>query len=475
MSTTSNDLPLIGAPHASVEERTAAGRAARQAVPRSTLAVWDPSLRTHDPIELLKQQAATRVPELVPIRHGRMSASPFTNYRGAALMMAADLAATPHTGLDVQLCGDAHLSNFGGFASPERKLVFDLNDFDETLPGPFEWDMKRLVASLDVAARDRGIAAPDRSHIVVEAARAYREAMYGFAEMRDLEVWYSSESVEEAFDEIRSQALPRAVKQTEKFLAKAHTKDQMRAAGKLTREVDGRLEFIHDPPLLVPVSDLVGHGEAAQYIGTIRDSLDLYHESLNDDRRHLLRNYEFQDLARKVVGVGSVGTRAWVVLFVGRDLGDPLILQVKEAQGSVLEGFLPRSRYATHGERVVQGQRLTQASSDILLGWMQAVGIDGTQRDFFVRQLWDWKASVPIEAMMAPGLAVYGRMCARTLARAHARSGDRIAIASYLGPGTVFDRSMSTFAAAYADQNDRDHAELMAAIADGRIEAEVGI
>jgi uncharacterized protein (DUF2252 family) len=476
MSTTANaTVPAIGGLHRSVDERIAIGKAARKAVPRSAHGAWDPAQRTHDPIALLQQQAEARVPELVPIRHGRMSASAFANYRGAALMMAADLATTPSTGLDVQLCGDAHLSNFGGFASPERKLVFDLNDFDETLPGPFEWDVKRLVASIDVAARANGYDEELRRDMVLGAARAYREAMAQFAAMRDLEVWYSSLDVEAVLATMQDQADAAQRKRAKKGLAKAHGKDQLRAAAKLTQVVDGRLRFISDPPLLIPVGDLFGTEIGEELEAAVRGSLESYQHSLNADRRHLLSRYRFMDLARKVVGVGSVGTRAWVALFVGRDDDDPLVLQVKEAQASVLEQFLPASQYETHGQRVVEGQRLMQAASDILLGWQQTDGIDGIRRDYFMRQLWDWKASVEVGLLEPPMLARYGQLCGWTLARAHARSGDRIAIAAYLGNGSSFDGAMASFAAAYADQNDRDHAELVAAIADGRLAAEVGI
>jgi uncharacterized protein (DUF2252 family) len=473
-STTAHDL-IHGVAHRTVDERIAIGKAARKAVSRSSHGEWSEAQRTHDPIDLLRQQAETRVPELVPIRHGRMSASAFANYRGAALMMAADLATMPTSGLEVQLCGDAHLSNFGGFASPERKLVFDLNDFDETLPGPFEWDVKRLVASIDVAARANGFDAALRKDMVLGAARSYREAMAHFAALRDLEVWYSSLDVESALASLQAQADAAQRKRAKKGLAKAHRKDQLRAAAKLTHVVDGRLQFVSDPPLLVPVGDLFGTELGEELEHAVRGSLASYQHSLNADRRHLLSRYRFVDLARKVVGVGSVGTRAWVALFVGRDDGDPLVLQVKEAQPSVLEQFLPPSIYETHGERVVEGQRLMQAASDILLGWQQTDGIDGIRRDYFMRQLWDWKASVEVELLEPPMLARYGELCAWALARAHARSGDRIAIAAYLGNGSTFDVAMAAFAAAYADQNDRDHEALVAAIADGRLPAEMGI
>ncbi len=475
MPTSADNLPHFGAPHPTVEERIATGKAARKIVPRSAHAEWSEDRRTHDPVALLQQQAETRVPDLVPIRHGRMSVSAFANYRGAALMMAADLAALPNSGLTVQLCGDAHLSNFGGFASPERKLVFDLNDFDETLPGPFEWDVKRLVASIEVAARANGFDDATRSDMVLAAGRAYREAMAQFAAMRDLEVWYSSLDVESFLGTMQAQADAAQRKRARKGLAKAHGKNQLRAAAKLTTVVDGRLQFIDDPPLIVSAGKLFGTELGKDLEAAVRGSLDSYHESLNADRRHLLDKYQFMDLARKVVGVGSVGTRAWIALFIGRDEDDPLVLQVKEAQASVLEQFLPASEYPTHGQRVVEGQRLMQASSDILLGWQQTDGIDGIRRDYFMRQLWDWKASVEIELLEPPMLARYGELCAWTLARAHARSGDRVAIAAYLGNGVVFDQAIASFAAAYADQNDRDHATLLAAIADGRLEAETGI
>ncbi|MCU1372577.1 MAG: hypothetical protein JWO77_3771 [Ilumatobacteraceae bacterium] len=475
MPTSADNAPNLGGNLVTVEDHVAVGKAVRKAVPRSSLGHWSQAQRTHDPVTLLEQQAETRVPDLVPIRHGRMSVSAFANFRGAALMMAADLATTPNTGLTVQLCGDAHLSNFGGFASPERKLVFDLNDFDETLPGPFEWDVKRLVASIDVAGRSNGLEEETRRDMVLGAARSYREAMAQFAAMRDLEVWYSSLDVEAVLGTMQAQADAAQRKRAKKGLAKAHGKDQLRAAAKLTELVDGHLRFIDNPPLLVSAGKLFGAEAGANLEDAVRGSLDSYRESLNADRRHLLGRYRFMDLARKVVGVGSVGTRAWVALFVGRDDDDPLVLQVKEAQRSVLEEFLPASVYATHGQRVVEGQRLMQASSDILLGWQQTDGIDGVRRDYFMRQLWDWKASVEVELLEAPMLARYGELCAWTLARAHARSGDRVAIAAYLGTGGSFDKAMAAFAGAYADQNDRDHAALVAAIADGRLQAQMGI
>ena len=462
---------------ATVAERADAGRAARRRVARSALGTWDPAARTHDPVDTLALQATSRVPELVPIRHGRMAASPFAHFRGAALAMALDLATRPSTGLTVQLCGDAHLSNFGGFASPERSLVFDLNDFDETLPGPFEWDVARLAASMVVAARDRGFDAAVARTAVLDTVAMYRTAMHEFAAQRDLEVWYATLDVEALAARLADSLSAKARKRSERTIAKARAKDQLRAAAKLTEVVDGELRFRSDPPLLVPMSELAADAgvPAERVVETITESLESYRSTLQPDRVHLLDGYHLRDVARKVVGVGSVGTRAWVVLLTGRDDADPLVIQVKEAQASVLEAVLPRSVYDNHGQRVVEGQRLLQASSDILLGWKGTVGLDGYDRDFYMRQLWDWKASAAVESMEPGTLQTYGRACGWTLARAHARSGDRIAIAAYLGTGTRFDEAMARWASAYADQNDRDHAALVAAIEDGRLSATFGV
>jgi uncharacterized protein (DUF2252 family) len=455
-------------------ESAARGKTARAEVPRDSHALFDPPPDRPDPISLLVEQGESRVPELVPVRYGRMMVSPFTFFRGAALPMASDLAATPVSGLAVQACGDAHLSNFGLFGSAERRLVFDVNDFDETLPGPWEWDVKRLAASLEVAARGNGFAAKQRREIVAAAVARYRQAMRSFAGMTNLQVWYAHMDMDQMRAEFDAQLLPRQRKVVDKGLAKARTRDSMEELAKLTRVIDGQTRIIADPPLLVPMEDLIPKqtDRAAmeqQFIGLIAK----YRRTLETDRRFLLDQFRFTDLARKVVGVGSVGTRCWIVLMIGRDDADPLFLQVKEAEASVLSRFVGASKYANQGQRVVAGQRLMQASSDIFLGWQRVeAGLDGRQRDFYVRQLRDWKFSLDIEAMIPRGMRMYGEMCGWTLARAHARSGDRIAIAAYLGGSDVFDRAITEFAAAYADQNERDHKSLLAAVASGRITAE---
>lgn len=464
-------------PHLTVAQRVARGKAARQEVPRALHAVFEPSPHRIDAVELLERQAATRVPELVPIRYGRMLVSPFTFYRGAAKIMAQDLAATPRSGLTVQCCGDAHLSNFGVFASAERRLMFDINDFDETLPGPWEWDVKRLTVSMLIAARDNGYRPKDQHRIVLETVAQYRIAMREFAAMKNLEVWYARLEIEELLKERGSQLQPRAVKRTEKALAKARTRDSMSAFAKLTHVTDGTARIVDQSPLIVPVDVLVPQQDREMVFGQLRSLVRLYRDSLEHDRRVLLEEFELVDLARKVVGVGSVGTRAWIGLFLGRDSGDPLFLQMKEAEASVLEQPLGRSVYTNHGHRVVTGQRLMQASSDILLGWLRVpkAPLDGKRRDFYVRQLKDWKGSVEIDQMVPDGMAVYGRLCGWTLARAHARSGDRIAIASYLGSGTSFDRAILEFSQAYAEQNERDYAGLAAAAKAGEIEVQTGL
>ncbi|HEY4779329.1 MAG TPA: DUF2252 domain-containing protein [Solirubrobacterales bacterium] len=452
-------------------ERAAAGRAARSQVRRSSHAAWEPAAGRADPVATLEQQARSRVPELVPIRYGRMSASPFAFFRGAAAVMAADLAATPVSGLRVQACGDAHLSNFGAFAAPDRRLVFDLNDFDESLPGPWEWDVKRLAASFAIAGRENGLKRKERATSLLTAGRSYREAMRTFASQTNLDVWYSRLDVESVLGEVEAEE-PDAVKRVRKGVAKARTKDSLRALEKLTHRVDGELRIVSEPPLIVPVEELMPPGETRDLRETFVHLLDAYRESLPADRQHLLDGYRFRHIARKVVGVGSVGTRAWVVLLTGADDSDPLFLQAKEAEASVLEPYAGASRFRNHGRRVVEGQRLMQAASDIFLGWCPAVGFDGRNRDFYVRQLWDWKRSVEVERLSPRGLEVYARMCGWTLARAHARSGDRIAIAAYLGGGDAFDRAIAEFSESYADQSERDHAALVAAIDDGRIESQ---
>jgi uncharacterized protein (DUF2252 family) len=404
-----------------------------------------------------------------------MAASPFAFFRGAAYVMASDLAQTPRSGIPVQLCGDAHLSNFGGFASPERDLVFDLNDFDETLPGPWEWDVERLVASIEVAGRQNGYADDVRRRIVRDAAAEYRHAMHRFAQMGILDVWYSRLDQSALLHAFSASAKRRQLKRLDKSVAKARTKDSSRAFTKLATEENGSVRIASDPPLIVPIDDLLPGAQAAELQRDMRSLLDAYRDSLSDDRAHLLERYGYADLARKVVGVGSVGTRAWVILMLGRDSGDPLFLQAKEAEASVLETFAGKSTYQNHGRRVVEGQRLMQAASDIFLGWLRATGIDGQQRDFYVRQLWDWKVSAEVETMVPRGLGIYTRMCGWTLARAHACSGDAIAIAAYLGANDTFDQAIASFAATYADQNELDHRALLAAIDSGRVAAETGL
>jgi uncharacterized protein (DUF2252 family) len=463
-------------PHLSVSERVARGKAARAEVPRSSHAVFEPSPTRTDPVELLERQAQTRVPELVPIRYGRMLVSPFTFYRGAALIMAEDLASTPRSGLTVQCCGDAHLSNFGVFASPERRLIFDLNDFDETLPGPWEWDIKRLAASMLIGAIDNDFAVKDQERIVLDAVGAYRSWIRQFAGMTNLEVWYSRLDVDDAVKQYSSQFKPRQVGQAQKQFDKARTRDSMSAFNKLTEVVDGKVRIVDQSPLIVPIAKLVAEGESDAIFESLKELVGDYRDTLEFDRRVLLEQFELIDFARKVVGVGSVGTRAWIALLVGHDGRDPLFLQVKEAEASALEAFLGPSGFHNHGERVVTGQRLMQAASDIFLGWVRVEsGLDGKRRDFYVRQLKDWKGSAVIEQMVPDGMAAYGRMCGGTLARAHARSGDRIAIASYLGGGDVFDRAILDFAKAYTEQNQRDFDELTEAVKSGRIVAETGV
>ncbi|MGE3289271.1 MAG: DUF2252 domain-containing protein [Pseudonocardia sp.] len=455
-------------------DRVARGEDARAAAPLESHADFTPDT-SRDPVGLLLEQAASRVPELVPIRHGRMLVSPFTFFRGAALPMAADLAATPTSGLRVQLCGDAHLSNFGAFASPARRLVFDVNDFDETLPGPFEWDVKRLAASLAVAGRDNGFGRKDRRAIVRSAVEAYRTAMGSFAQQHFMDVWYAHLDVEDTVSGLRSQLKSKQIKATEKMVAKAHTRDSMQALSKLTEVVDGRRRIISEPPLIEPVEDVFAGMQVAAVYELLGTMLGKYRRSLQSDRKHLLEHFAVVQAARKVVGVGSVGTRAWIVLMDGADGTEPLFLQAKEAQTSVLAAYCGSSQYHNEGERVVAGQRLMQAESDILLGWTHTTGPDGVDRDFYVRQLKDWKFSVPIEQLRPSGMQEYGRLCGWTLARAHARSGDRIAMAAYLGGSDEFDQAIAVFAETYADQNERDYAAFQAAVTDGRVEASTEI
>jgi uncharacterized protein (DUF2252 family) len=462
--------------HLTTAERTAAGRAARKEVPRSRHGALELPAGRPDPVALLERQAESRVPELVPIRYGRMLVSPFAFYRGAAAIMASDLAAGPRTSLQAQLCGDAHLSNFGVFGSPERRLVFDINDFDETLPGPWEWDVKRLAVSLEVAGRDNGFRASDRREVVRRGVWEYRTAMRMFAGMRNLEVWYASLDVDSRLSELRSVATRKQLRRTEQTLDKARTRDSMSAFSKLTHMVDGEPRIIPDPPLIEPIEDLAHGVEAERLTATLHAVLRAYRGTLESDRRHLLEDYRLVQVARKVVGVGSVGTRAWIALLLGRDEVDPLFLQIKEAQPSVLEEHVGKSAFRNCGERVVAGQRLMQATSDIFLGWTRNQGgFDGVRREFYGRQLKDWKGSAAIEKMVPKGMMIYAGLCGWTLARAHARSGDRVAIAAYLGGGDVFDRAICDFADAYADLNERDYKALAAAVDSGRIVAEKGL
>jgi uncharacterized protein (DUF2252 family) len=469
-------------PHLTKSERKEKGKQARAKVPRSSHAAFEPRPDRPDPVALLESQATTRVPELVPIRYGRMLVSPFTFYRGAALIMASDLSTTPVSGLTAQICGDAHLSNFGVFASPERSMVFDCNDFDETLPGPWEWDVKRLAASIVICARELGFSVAVRGEAVTSLGQVYRDSMRTMAEMKNLDVWYSHVDIEQVVALLESQATAtgskseaRMAKNANKIIAKAHTKDSMKALDKLTTVQDGTRRIISDPPLVVPVDELYPGLEEESMIELFQGLVRRYRSSLTSDRRHLLEQYKFVEMARKVVGVGSVGTRAWILMMQGPSEDDVLFLQAKEAEASVLERFTKKSSYGNHGARVVAGQRLMQAASDIFLGWQRTVGLDGVSRDFYVRQLQDWKGSVDTEHVAAPGLKAYAELCAHTLARAHARSGDRVAMAAYLGTSDTFERALTKFAESYADQNQLDYEAFAAACKSGRLHAEVGL
>src|SRR3954470_2978380 len=458
-----------------VAERARRGKAALRVSPRSSHGEWAPAAEREDPIAILEAQATTRIEDLVPIRYGRMLASPFAFYRGAAAIMAADLAGTPDAGFTAQLCGDAHLSNFGIYAAPDRRMVFDLNDFDETHFGPWEWDVKRLVASLEIAARDKGFKARQRQAVVSAGAAEYRRAMRSFAGMGNLEVWYARLDVERVLGELQAQVDANTLRQVRQNTAKARAKTSERALAKLTTKVDGELRFVSAPPLIVRMEDFLDDESREDVPERIRNLLAGYRRSLAPEMARLIGDFRWVDMARKVVGVGSVGTRAWIILLEGRDQDDPLVLQAKEAQASVLEAHVGPSQYESHGERVVHGQRLMQAASDVLLGWQTAIGIDGKERDFYVRQLWDGKGSAMIETMPAQNMAMYAGLCGWTLARAHARSGDRVAIASYLGTGDSFDRAMVRFAEAYAEQNEADHRALERAVDAGRLEAVTGL
>jgi uncharacterized protein (DUF2252 family) len=458
--------------HASVGDRRDFGRARRSVISRAALGSFAPAQQRPDPVALLESQGRSRIAELLPIRYGRMLASPFAFYRGAALIMAADLAAAEHTGLNVQLCGDAHLSNFGLFASPERNLVFDINDFDETLPGPWEWDVKRLLTSLAIASRDKGFGQADRAQVVRTAARAYRERMAGLAGMRELDVWYSATEINQELEARVDTKYARAIRRT---AAKARTRDNLQALSKLTETREGQRRIASDPPLLIPIGELVGQQQAAQHERDMSALIDAYRDSLDPSRYALVSRFRYAGMARKVVGIGSVGARAWVVLMLGRDDNDPLLMQVKEAQPSVFEQFLGSSGYSNNGQRVVIGQRLMQATSDVMLGWLHCVGPDGHEGDYYVRQLRDWKQTPSIDSNAPHLLADYARSCGEVLARAHARSGDRVAIAAYLGRGEAADIALSGFAEAYADQNENDYVALQRAVVSGRIVADTSL
>ena len=446
-------------------------------MPRESHAALDLPFDRPDPVDLLQMQATTRLPDLVPVRYGRMLASPFAYFRGAALPMASDLAAGPVTGLTVQACGDAHLSNFGAYGSPERRLVFDINDFDETLPGPWEWDVKRLAASAEIAGRDNGFPAKQRRKLVLATVRSYREAMRSFSRMTSQQVWYARLDIEDVLAERGDNVGARMRKALDAGMAKARSRDSMQAVAKLTTVVDGRRRIISDPPLVVPVSELADTEEGgAAFLSLISGLLSEYRQTLYEDTAELLGRYQLADMARKVVGVGSVGTRCWIVLMLGASHADPLFLQVKESEDSVLSKFVGASSFDNQGQRVVVGQRLTQASSDVFLGWVRVPrGIDGRRHDYYVRQLRDWKMSADIQGMQAGWMRRYLGFCGWTLARAHARTGDRFAMSGYLGSSDVFDEAIADFAAAYAEQNERDYADLAKAAKSGRITAETGV
>jgi uncharacterized protein (DUF2252 family) len=451
------------------------GRAARAGVPRSAHGEWSAAPDRPDPVALLQAQAASRVQQLVPIRYGRMLVSPFTFYRGAAAVMASDLASTPRSGIVVQACGDAHISNFGGFAAPDRRLIFGPNDFDETLPGPWEWDVKRLAASVEIAGRDDQLPARRRARIVRSCVREYREGMRAFARESHLDVWYERLNASELVDRFGGKLGAKGRIVFAKPFAKARRKTSLRAVAKLTERAGGDLRFRHVPPLLVPLRHMPRLPDDREESEYVRELLSEYEASLGSDHRYLFGTYRFVDMARKVVGVGSVGTRAWVFLLAGRDGKDPLVLQAKEAQRSVLEPYLGRSEFDNSGERVVRGQQISQAVSDVFLGWQRSEGLEGDEHDFYVRQLWDWKASADLSTLSESGLHAYSRACGWSLARAHARSGDRLAIAAYLGAGSNFEDAIARFCAAYADQNERDYERLADAVAAGEVTAELGV
>jgi uncharacterized protein (DUF2252 family) len=466
--------------HLSVEERKRRGKSARLQAPRSSHAAYVPAAGRFDPVELLADQGASRVPELVPIRYGRMLSSPFAFYRGAAVIMASDLAATPNSGVTVQLCGDAHLSNFGMFGTPERQMIFDINDFDETLPGPWEWDIKRLAVSFEVLGRYHGFSRGDRRDIVMAGVRAYRGHIRKAATMGTMEAWSEHLEVGQLLDQVMSEARQGGLKkkearEVERQVAKARTRDSFRVATRRTGKVGDELRFVADPPLIVPIEDLVSPETPwPRTEGLIKELLASYRRTLGVEH-HPLEEFRYLHAARKIVGVGSVGTRCYILLLIGRDESDPLILQVKEATPSVLESFTNKSEYTHHGQRVVAGQRLMQGATDVFLGWQRIKGIDGETRDYYLRQLHDWKGSIEVEDMLVSGATLYARICCETLARAHARWGDRIALSSYLGPGDSFDRAIADFSDAYADQNERDYETLVQGVKSGRLVALEGV
>ena len=477
----------------SARDRAARGKAARATAPLEAHAEFCRSDRV-DPVALLLGQAETRVPELVPIRHGRMLVSPFTFYRGAALIMAEDLAGTPVSGLSTQLCGDAHLANFGGYASPERRLVFDINDFDETFRGPFEWDVKRLAASFVVAGRDNGFTTKQSRVATLAAVHSYRTAIRTFATQPILTVWYAHLELEDAITRFATALTDRerkahkeALKRARKALAKAHTRDSLQALDKLTTAEEGRRRITSDPPLITRLDDMTGL-DTDVVLGQLTTLIAGYRDTLAADRRRLFDHFALVDVAHKVVGVGSIGTRAWVLLFQGGADGEVLLLQAKQVQRSVLADFVPpasptafgaatvdQGRGMHEGERVVTGQRLMQASSDIFLGWLRTTPTGADEDDYYLRQLRDWKVSAEIEQLSPTSMEMYAQLCGWTLARAHARAGDRIAIAAYLGKSDRFDQAIADFAEVYADQTARDHASLAAAVDSGRVQAQFGV
>jgi uncharacterized protein (DUF2252 family) len=446
------------------------GKDIRSTTPRASHAEWRPPIGRTDPVTILMDQAVPRVPELVPLRNARMLTSPFAFFRGSAAIMAADLAHTPRTGIKVQLCGDAHLSNFGGYASPDRQMVFDLNDFDETLPGPWEWDVKRLFASLAIACRERGFSDRDRAEVVRAGAAAYRNVMRHFATVGNLTVWYSRMTAADIHAGWGGELDKKTVRTFDRNVEKAMTKDSAKASAKLTRREGGAIRIAADPPLVVPIADLLGPHDAHDFEEMVERTLRSYRASLSAGRRHLIERYRYVDAARKVVGVGSVGTRAWVVLMLGIVDDEPLMLQLKEASTSVLAAHAGRSVHENQGQRVVAGQQLLQAASDIFLGWTRITGVDGVARDFYIRQLWDWKLSIDVAKQTPATMRIYAQVCGWILARAHARSGDRVAIAAYLGQKDTFDVAMTEFAEAYADQNERDYNRFVSGAREQRFE-----